>query len=198
MQENPRLEKLFEAVDLTKIIAEPTENKGSASDFFKPILQENNSFHEAEDEDFDEVEELEDEELEEIEEYDAERNARSLVYGMQAIETIVLLPIATYKTKKRVGGKSVIEKMRKAYTKKMNGQKLNEREELLVKSLEDYERKMMLLSDDFISTPSQTEKLIQAAIPWCQESKMKIGPGVGFWAEYAGQLIGKAAKIMLK
>lgn len=197
MSENPRLEKLFESVDLTKIIAEPTEQKGSAIDFFKPIIQENNSFHEQQE--FDEVEALDEiVDDEPIEEYDAERNASSLVYGMQSVETIILLPIATYKTKKRVGGKGVIEKMRAAYTKKMNGQKLNEREELLVKSLEDYERKMMLLSDDFLSTPAQTKKLIEAAIPWCEESKIKVGSGFGFFAEYASQLIGKAAKIMLK
>ncbi len=195
MEKTEKLDQLFQAVNLREILAEPTEVKtdvGSSAFSFEPVVQTPETISEAPTFHTPEIEVIEEEP------YDAERNATSMVYGLQSVETLILLPIVGWKTRKQIGGKPVLQKMRKAYQKKMSGQKLTETDQNLIKALEDYDRKMMLLSDDFIYTPNQTQKLINAAIPYCEATKLKVGPGVGFWSAYAGGLVEKIAKIALK
>lgn len=129
--------------------------------------------------------------------YDAEKNAQSLVYGMQAIEQIILNPIALGKQHMKIGGKKTKQKMKAAYIKKMNGETLNKTEENLVIALEDYERKMTLLSDSILPNPKKTEFLIRAAIPYCEESKMEVKAGLAFWGAYSGDLVEKITLILM-
>jgi hypothetical protein len=95
------------------------------------------------------------------------------------------------------GGTKTIKKMKEAYQKKMNGGKLDETEENLITALDDYQQKMKLLSDDFLPSPAETQKLIEAAIPYCEETRLEVKSGLAFWGTYAGSLVAKVTKIAM-
>lgn len=198
-----RLDEILNAVDIRAELAEETQTRSeSQGPSFAPIVQESGDFHETE-----EVKEpiqtptdpppAPIEEAKPLEPYDALKNARSLVYGIQSIEGIVLTPIAVAKARKNMGGGTVIKSMRDAYQKKMRGEKLDETEQNLVAALADYERKMALLSDDILPTQEETNKLIQAAVPYCEETQMNIKAGLGFWGAYFGSMVGKIGKMLM-
>ncbi len=189
MESNSRLDELFKSVNLREVISAETEKRvDNVIDVISPIVSNNQDFHEDETE----------EEIEIVEPYDAEKNARSLVYGLQSIDTIILNPIGYVKTRHSAGGGKAIKKMRAAYQKQMNGDELTETDQRLLKAFETYKRDMELLSDDLIPHPKQTEELIKRAIPYCEETQMNFSAGMGFWAAYAGGLVEKISKILLK
>lgn len=198
--ENPRLSQLMNSVDLGEVLAKPTEERPefqAAKSIIEPMVSAAGDFHIVEEPviQHGSVPAAPPQPIEPP--YDPVRNAKGLVYGLQAIESIVLTPIAIVKTRKSAGGKEVLDKMKAAYIKKMSGKKLTEEEENQVKALEDFERKMKLLSDDFLPSPGETQKLIEAAIPYCEETKLEVKSGLAFWGAFAGSLVNKVTKIAM-
>lgn len=189
-EESSKLSTLLNKVNLRDVIAQETQQRleDAAEHLFEPI-KNNDDFHEEE--------EIEEEEIEEIEEYDAEKNAKSLVYGLQTLDAIILNPIAMIKVRHRAGGGKVMKKMRAAYLKKMNGETLTENDTNLIQALDEYEKKMRLLSDDFLPSERETQEMIKMAIPYCEANQIEFGPGLAFWGMYASNTIGKITKILM-
>jgi hypothetical protein len=88
--------------------------------------------------------------------------------------------------------------MREAYMKNMSGAKLTETEQNQMVAFQKFKADMELLSDDMIYKPAKLQQLIDAAIPYCQETKLKVGTATAFWSNYAGALAEKITKIIIK
>lgn len=196
------LDEIMNAPDLTSLLAQPTETKHT--NFASTIDLETNF---SDDFDFGAIHEEQNEEraaqappepIEPLKPYDAKKHATALVNGLVTVEALVLTPVATIKARKEVGGNKAIKTMRFAVQKSYTGEKLTEQEETLIKKFEDYQSKMSLLTDDIIPSDAQKKQLIDAAIPYMEEVRWEIGPGAAFWGMYAGNLVGKVGKILLK
>lgn len=188
------------SVDLGAVLAQPTMERPefqAAKSIIEPVVQASGDFHIPEPSDVPAQAQPTGPPPPAEKPYDPVKNAKGLVYGIQAIEQIVLTPIAIANQRKRAGGKAVLDKMKAAYIKKMSGEKLTAEEENQVKALEDFERKMKLLSDDFLPSASETQKLIEAAVPYCEESKIEIKAGLAFWGAVIGSTSSKVLKIAM-
>lgn len=213
---NPRLQKLYQSTDLGAILARPTELKpevsGSSNDFeeslqteeledsnSEEIVSESNNFdflpQKPENGRFSIPEPTIEQPIEEP--YDAERNARSLVYGLQAIDTPILTTIGVFKLRKSVGGKKVIDQMREAIVKEMEGEELTEKDQRLLKSFAVYEKKMQALQTTLLPDEAATNHLITMATDYCEESRINVSPALGFYSNYAGALVSKITTVLL-
>lgn len=130
--------------------------------------------------------------------YDAEKQARNLVNGLLAIDSLVLNPIGMLKIRHNAGGSAVIKKMRKAYMKKMSGAELNDEEKNILESFETFKNDLNMLSDDLIPTEAQRKALMQVAIPYCEDTKINVKSGLVFWGMYTGSFVEKITKILIK
>lgn len=192
-----RLDKLMSAVNLREVMATETEEKLAAvQTIVEPIISRSNDFHEREI--VKEIEEEQEEGVEEEEPYDAEKNARSVVYGLQALDSLILVPIATYKVKKRAGGSKAIKAMQAAKVKQMQGEELTDTDKRILEASKVYMKELEMLQVDFIPNQHTTEELIRLAMPWCEDNKIKFGSGMAFWARYAGLKVEQITKILLK
>lgn len=193
-----RLNQLMNAVDLREVISTETEEKLAAvKTIVQPIVSPSSDFDEREIEE--EEEELEEEEeIEEEEPYDAEKNARSVVYGLQALDSLILVPLATLKVKNKAGGKKAIKAMQASYTKQMLGEELNEQDKRILEAFKTYKRDLEILQIDFIPNKQTTEEMIRLAMPWCEDNKIKFGSGMAFWMKYAANKVEQITKILLK
>ncbi|MCH2225786.1 MAG: hypothetical protein MK066_13535 [Crocinitomicaceae bacterium] len=196
-----RIEELYQSTSLSDILARDTEFKEEEFDNSSDFDPVEIGTEDAES-DFAIVEEVEPVPVKTIpateeKPYDAVRNAQSLVYGLQGIEAPILNAVGIVKVRQSVGGKKVIDKMRAAVIKEMEGQDLTEKDQRLLESFKLYEKKMNLLGTTLIPQKEQTEKLIQAAIPYCEETKLNVNPGLGFYGHYFGELVSKITTIIL-
>jgi hypothetical protein len=192
-----RLNQLMNAVDLREVISTETEEKIAAvKTIVQPIVSPSTDFDEREIEE--EEEELEVEEIEEEEPYDAEKNARSVVYGLQALDSLILVPLATLKVKNKAGGKKAIKAMQASYTKQMLGEELNEQDKRILEAFKTYKSDLEILQIDFIPNKQTTEEMIRLAMPWCEDNKIKFGSGMAFWMKYAANKVEQITKILLK
>lgn len=132
----------------------------------------------------------------EEEPYDAEANASSLVYTMNAIDSLLLSFAVNLKCRADAGGGKTLKKMKAVLTKELTGAELTEHEKLLKAKFEQYKANMKLLSEGIFPTQPEIDRLIQAAIPYCEETKLKMGSGFAFWTNYVGNVVTRASKIM--
>lgn len=191
-----RLDELLKSsVKLSEVVADVTETKtpGVHSPDFEPN-KDDFSGHVTR---FIEPDEPEIEEEEE-DEYDAESNARSLVGGLLGLDTTIFSIIGVVKAKKSVGGKASIDKMKQAYVRKINGGEVTEEDQRLLDAFEVYKNDIAMLEQDYIPNQKRVEMLVKLAIPWCQESKIKVGSGMAFWANYTGYTVERVAKLLMK
>lgn len=134
--------------------------------------------------------------IENEEPYDAEQNASSLVYMITALDSLVLTIGVNVKCRANAGGNKALKKMKQVLTKEISGQELTDHEKLLKAKFQEYKSNMELLSKEVIPSDAEIERLIKAAIPYCEESKIKIGAGFAFWTSYGGALIARASKLL--
>ena len=202
MDNNPRLSSLFETVNLSDVLAQETQEQISkvvdrASDFATDDPKDT-----AFDTDFDfepspTVQETFHEPMEQEEPYDAEANARSLVYGIQAITTPILTTVGIVKVRQSIGGKKNIEQMRKAVAKEFSGEELSDTDKRLLEAYKAYENKMKLLSGTILPTEKETENLIRSGIHYCEESRIDVGKGLAFYSTVAGDFVSKITTLLL-
>lgn len=192
-----RLNQLMNAVDLREVISTETEEKIAAvKTIVQPIVSPTSDFDEREIEE--EEEELEEEEIEQEEPYDAEKNARALVGMLQVLDSITIVPIATYKVKKNAGGKKAIDLMRKTLTKEMLGEELTDTDNRLLEAFKKYQREIEILSMDFMPNQKTTDEMVRLAMPWCEDKKFNFNSGTAFWMKYAEIKVNQITKILLK
>ena len=127
--------------------------------------------------------------------YNAAANAASLVYGLQAIEQILLNPVAIVKVRKDVGGKEVLDKMRAAVTKEYSGLTLDDNDLRLLKGFAAYKKNMDILSGSLITSKKETDKMIEVALGYCEENQFNVGKGLAFWATFTGSFVEKITTI---
>lgn len=194
-----RLDQLMNVVDITQVMSQETEERREKTHFEDDFEERNLESEESED--FDQqppTKIIPPETIEEEEIYDAEKNARAVVYGLQALDSMILVPIATVKTKKRAGGSKVIAAMRKAYEKQMSGEELNDNDKRLLTAFDKYKKDLEVLSMEYIPNKQTTDELIRLAIPWCEDSRIKFGSGTAFWLTYAGIKAEQITKLLMK
>ncbi len=201
-ESNPRLASLMKSVDLREVFSqetthrsveeskteEPTQNVNQEDFSQEPVAKDVESIEQTQEPTV---------QIERKPNYNAEQNAQSLVYGLQALEQMVLSPLAMFRMHKKIGGKEVKTAMLTAYQKKMSGGELNDEDNRLIAAFEDYERKVSLLTDSILPNEKKTEFLIRAAKPYCEETQMEIKSGLAFWASYGGDFAEKITKIMM-
>lgn len=198
-----KLNELLDSVDLKSVLAEETTPRPeeTTAEVFTPLVSREGDFHERQEQppavETPAVEQVKADPPEIEEPYDPVKNARSLVSTIQSGEALLLTPLAIGKVRRSVGGRETIKAMREALQKKMNGEELTDQDKNLIGALEDYERKMNLLSDSLFPSDQETRQLIQAAVPYCEETKFKVSSGLGFWSAYVAQLGGKIGKILM-
>ncbi len=129
--------------------------------------------------------------------YDAQANASALVYGLQAMEQIVLTPIAVLKLRKQAGGREILEKMEKVITAKYMGHALSEEQKALLEGYEKYKADMNLLSGSLLASKAETQKLIEVALGYCEDSQLNVGKGLAFWATFTGGFVEKVTRVLL-
>lgn len=131
------------------------------------------------------------------EEYDAEKNARSLVNTMLAADTVVLNVVAYAKATKQAGGSSAIKEMKAALTKEITGAELTEQEIVQIAKFKEYKANMELLMGKIQISETDRENLYRVAVDYCEESKIKVGPGLAFYATYVGSLAQRTTAILI-
>ena len=196
-----RLDQLMNVVDITQVMSQETEVRREKANIGDDFEQQNDLEGSKESEDFAQQPQnqiIPSEPIEEEEPYDAEKNARAVVYGLQALDSMILVPIATIKTKKRAGGSKVIAAMRKAYEKQMSGEELNDNDKRLLTAFDKYKKDLEVLSMEYIPNKQTTDELIRLATPWCEDQKIKFSSGTAFWLTYAGIKAEQITKLLMK
>lgn len=136
--------------------------------------------------------------IETEEPYDAEKEARSLVHTMHAIDQFVLSIAVLLKCRSAAGGSKGLEKMKTALTKEVVGEELTDNDRRLIARFKEYKSNMELLSGEMIIKPDELNRLISVATDYCEESKIKVGTGTAFWTNYFGSLAARVTKIIVK
>jgi len=131
------------------------------------------------------------------EDYDAEKNARSLVNTMLAADTVVLNVVAYAKATKQAGGSAAIKEMKAALTKEISGAELTEQEIIQISKFKEYKANMELLMGKISISEMDRENLYRVAVDYCEESKIKVGPGLAFYATYVGSLAQRTTAILI-
>lgn len=202
------LAKLASVVSLPDELAKPTELKTPAiSDLLETanaISEEMEQFNEPTPEPVQHFETeprvipIREIQEEEEEPYDAEKEARSLVHTMHAIDQFVLNIAVMVKCRSAAGGSKGLEKMKTALTKEFSGEELTDNDRRLIARFKEYKSNMELLSGEMIIKPDELNRLIEVATDYCEESKIKVGTGTAFWTNYLGSLAGRVTKIVVK
>ncbi len=134
--------------------------------------------------------------LPEEEPYDAEQNASSLVYMLTAIDSVGLSFAVQGKCRKNAGGSKALKKMKTALSKEIAGQELSEYDQTLIAKFKEYKSNMQLLTGEVLPGQDEIDRMIRAAIPYCEETKLKIGAGFAFWTGYVGSVTQRLTKIL--
>lgn len=130
--------------------------------------------------------------------YDAEANARSLVIMLTGFDALLLTGVSHLKCRAAAGGGAVIKEMRQALTKELvAGAELTDHEKNLIAKFKEYDAKIKMLSGAVLCSPTEQQQMIDAAIPYCEESQLKIGAGFAFWTTYGSNLTGRVLKILM-
>lgn len=129
--------------------------------------------------------------------YNAEENASSLVYTLTALDSLLLSFAVQLKCRSNVGGAKMISKMKSALQKEMIDGKLTDHDKVLIDKFKEYKSNMQLLSGEITPNKDEIQRLIDAAVPYCEQTKFKIGGGTSFWINYVASAIGRASKIMM-
>lgn len=129
--------------------------------------------------------------------YDAQANAESLVFGLQAIDHMILTPVAILKVRKNAGGTSTISKMRRAIAKKYEAVELTEEDNKFISLYQDFKNDMKTLTDFVTPSEEDTDRLIRIAVSYCEESRINVGKGMAFWSNYAGSVAERITQILL-
>ena len=203
--ENNRLAQLASAVSLTSEVAQQTELKNPLTDVLKTApesIPEMSQFKTPEPTQvFPSVEPvpsrneiIEDPE----EEYDPEKEARSLVHTMHAIDQFALNIAVLVKSNISAGGSKALAKMKEALTKEFSGEELTPADTKLIARFKEYKSNMALLSGEMVMKPDELARLIEVATDYCAETRIRVGSGTAFWTNYLGNLAGRITKIMMK
>jgi hypothetical protein len=199
--ENSKLNSLLnlDIVSLADIIAEPTTQRSESNlaEDFNEITNKTDFEPEPIIEQVEPPEPQIDKKQVEAKPYDPEKNASAMVYGLQAIESIILTPLAIYKHRKTSGGKEVISAMRSAFDRTNLGEELDEKEQRLSDAYQQYKNEIKELSNDLSWSDEKTKNLIKMAIPYCEDKKFEMNSGTAFWMMYGADLAGKITKIIL-
>jgi hypothetical protein len=153
---------------------------------FEPAAQESPSghFH------------IEEEPIEE-EPYDAQQNAESLVYGLNAL-TAPLLTTASYlKLQQLSGGREFKKLVREAERNELMGKELSERDKKLLKSRDIFNKKLDQLSEACLASDKKIERQIRAAKPWCKKKRINVPEGLAFWGEFVSDQVESITKILM-
>jgi hypothetical protein len=127
--------------------------------------------------------------------YDAEQNASSLVYMLTAIDSVGLTFAVQGKCKMNAGGGKALKKMKVALSKEIAGEELTAHDKTLIAKFKEYKSNMQLLTGEVIPGQEEIDRMIRAAIPYCEETKLKIGAGFAFWTGYVGSVTQRLTKI---
>lgn len=130
------------------------------------------------------------------EDYDAEQNATSLVYLMSSVDTAILNGIGMLKVKAAAGGRKALSEMKDVLLKELSSVELTEDEKKLAAKFKEYKANLKLLEMEVPPSQNEIDRLIQMAIPYCENSKIKVGGGFAFWTGYAASLSQRIFKII--
>lgn len=195
------LSSMVNNVSLTDILSKPTERKEINNDNTEDFINEEdflNSVVEDEIEDDGRSERRPPvEDHEEEEEYDAESEAQKLVGLLSAMNSLVVTPVAHWKLRKNIGGKKTLERMKNAYQKNVRGDELNDREQKLLEAFQSYKKDMEILSGEIPYSDHEIETLNKLAVPYLNESKMKISGAGSFWTVFGGMQVSKIVKVLM-
>lgn len=176
-------------IDIFSVLEAPTQQK-----FSSETMEEDfdlNDFSVEEEEAHEEVVEVAQEEP-----YDARREAEKLVGLLDAGNQIALNPLAMVTLRKKLGGKKAFDRMTKAFNKKMQGEELSPVELGLIATFEKYQSDLRMLAGEIPFTEQQRDILIKAAIPMCEENKMKTNSSMAFWGVFLGYEAGRVTRIL--
>lgn len=128
---------------------------------------------------------IEQEEELDISPYNAEENAEILVELIDVVNIQTLTPLARWKLRKKLGGKTEVTRKQLLFEKKLSQSKLTEEEKRDIELYQAYLKDKAELEKAIPYTEDEKKNLKQAAIPYLMQSKLKIGGGMAFWTQLA-------------
>lgn len=132
-----------------------------------------------------------------IDDYDAEKEAESLVWTLNAIDGSVLNVVALLKCRSNAGGSKGIEKMKEALAKKATGVELTPEDTAQIAAMAEFRKNMDYLSGKMHVKPDEQARLVQVATAYCEETRFHMGSATAFWANYFGSLTGRITEIII-
>jgi hypothetical protein len=129
--------------------------------------------------------EQEQEEEFDISPYNAEENAEILVELIDVVNIQTLTPLARWKLRKKLGGKTEVTRKQLLFEKKLSQSKLTEEEKRDIELYQAYLKDKAEIEKAIPYTEDEKKNLKQAAIPYLMQSKLKIGGGMAFWTQLA-------------
>lgn len=188
--------EIISEVSLTDILSTPTERKEVNEDHSNDFINQDDFSNDiSHDDEFEDKPNREPQD--EDEDYDAETEAKKLVSLLSAMNSLVVTPVANWKLRKNIGGKRTLERMKKAYTKKVSGQDLSENDEKLLSAFENYKNDMAILSGEIPYSENEIKTLNELAVPYLEETKMKINGSASFWTVFGGMQVSKIVKVLM-
>lgn len=128
--------------------------------------------------------------------YDAEANAKSLVYLMSSLDTVILNGVGMWKVNAKAGGRKALNEMKQVLLKELAAVELSEEEKTMLAKFKEYKANMKLLETETPPSQAEIDRLISMAIPYCESSKIKVGGGFAFWTGYGASLASRIFKII--
>ena len=110
--------------------------------------------------------------------------------------SIGLTMLGHYKLTKKRGGRKGLKAMESGFIKKNEGKTVTAEEQKQVDAFEAYKMDLKLLNGEVTFSDSQREMLIKAAMPMCEDNKMKINTHAAFWTLLLGAETTKIYKVL--
>lgn len=117
--------------------------------------------------------------------YDAEENAEILVELIDVVNVQSLTPLARWKLRKKLGGKTEVTRKQLLFEKKLNKETLTDEEKRDIELYQAYLKDKEELDKAIPYTDEEKKNLKQAAIPYLKQTQLKIGGGMAFWTQLA-------------
>lgn len=200
------LAKLASSVSLASEIAKPTELKNSVADILETADSVVNDFRQFEPPAAQPAPHeppaphtpshspvIDDPE----EEYDAEKSARALVHTLHGFDQFILNIAVLVKCMKRAGGNKNLAKMKEAITREFSGEELSTTDQHLIAKFKEYKANMNLLSGEMIMKPEELAAMIEVATDYCEQTRIKIGPGTALLTNYLASIGTRITKLMM-
>lgn len=174
-------------VDLSTILSQPTQTRfESVSTEYAPEATEREALSSLEFEPIPQpVSPIPAEELIDISPYDAEENADILVELIDVVNIQSLTPLARWKLRKKLGGRTEVTRKQLLFEKKINKEKLTDAEKRDIELYQAYLKDKEELEKAIPYTDEEKKNLKMAAVPYLKQHQIKVGGGFAFWTQLA-------------